>query len=101
MGTFTIAYIYAPEIYPTSVRSTGVGVSSAMGRIGGMVSPLVAVSLVKGCHQTLAVVLFVGVALASAMAVLLFPYETKGLELADTISSNKHNKPKASRAEHL
>lgn len=101
MGTFTIAYIYAPEIYPTSVRSTGVGIASAMGRIGGMVSPLVAVSLVKGCHQTLAVVLFVGVALASAMAVLLFPYETKGLELADTISSNKHNKPKASRAEHL
>ncbi|KAI9084495.1 hypothetical protein K1719_033483 [Acacia pycnantha] len=38
MGSFTIIYIYAPEIYPTSVRSTGVGIASAVSRIGGMIS---------------------------------------------------------------
>lgn len=101
MGSFTTAYIYAPEIYPTSVRTTGVGVASSMGRIGGMISPLVAVGLVKGCHQTLAVLLFVGVALASGIAVLLFPFETKGLQLADTIGSNKHDKPKTSTPEDI
>ncbi|KAK4488966.1 hypothetical protein RD792_004757, partial [Penstemon davidsonii] len=35
-ATFTIVYIYAPELYPTSVRTTGVGVASSVGRIGGM-----------------------------------------------------------------
>ncbi|KAL9268642.1 Organic cation/carnitine transporter 7-like protein [Drosera capensis] len=40
--TFTVVYVYAPEIYPTSVRTTGLGVASSMGRIGGMICPLVA-----------------------------------------------------------
>ncbi|MBA0569155.1 hypothetical protein Golob_006610, partial [Gossypium lobatum] len=57
-ASFTVMYIYAPEIYPTSVRSTGVGIASSMGRIGGMVCPLVAVGLVHGCHQTAAIMLF-------------------------------------------
>ncbi|KAK1366121.1 hypothetical protein POM88_041682 [Heracleum sosnowskyi] len=61
IGTFTIAYIYAPEIYPTSVRATGVGIASSVGRIGGMISPLVAVKLVTDCHQAAAVLLFAGV----------------------------------------
>ncbi|KAJ0090864.1 hypothetical protein Patl1_14008 [Pistacia atlantica] len=38
-GTITVASIYAPEIYPTAMRSTGYGVASAVGRIGGMVMP--------------------------------------------------------------
>ncbi|KAK9281364.1 hypothetical protein L1049_004264 [Liquidambar formosana] len=42
-GSFTIVYIYAPEIYPTSVRTTGVGIASSVGRIGGMLCPIVAV----------------------------------------------------------
>ncbi|KAF2285361.1 hypothetical protein GH714_000797 [Hevea brasiliensis] len=43
-GTFAVVYIYAPEIYPTSVRTTGVGVASSMGRVGGMICPFVAVA---------------------------------------------------------
>ncbi|XP_065863971.1 organic cation/carnitine transporter 7-like isoform X2 [Euphorbia lathyris] len=94
-GTFTVVYIYAPEIYPTSVRSTGVGVASSMGRIGGMLCPLVAVSLVQGCHQTAAVLLFAGVVFMSGVSVSLFPFETKGKELTESISSTKHEKPNA------
>lgn len=80
-ATFTIVYIYAPEIYPTSVRTTGVGVASSMGRIGGMLCPLVAVALVHDCHQTIAVLLFEIVMFISGVAVLLFPLETSGREL--------------------
>ncbi|XP_057539925.1 organic cation/carnitine transporter 7-like [Amaranthus tricolor] len=94
MGTFTIAFIFAPEIYPTSVRNTGFGTASSMARIGGMVSPFVAVALVQGCHQMAAVLFFAGVVLAAAVSVLLIPHETKGLELTDSIASNKHQKPK-------
>lgn len=39
----TLATIYAQELYPTAVRATGVGVASAVGRVGGMITPLVAV----------------------------------------------------------
>ncbi|WCJ32090.1 Synaptic vesicle 2-related protein [Euphorbia peplus] len=93
-GTFAVVYVYAPEIYPTSVRSTGVGVASSMGRIGGMICPLVAVSLVQNCHQTEALGLFVGVIFVSGISVCLFPFETKGRELAESISSAKHQTPK-------
>ncbi|GAB4842843.1 Organic cation/carnitine transporter 7, variant 2 [Ancistrocladus abbreviatus] len=86
-ATFTIVYIYAPEIYPTSVRTTGVGVASAVARIGGMICPLVAVSLVHGCHQTASIVLFETVILVSGICVLLFPFETSGCVLSDDISS--------------
>ncbi|KAJ8434477.1 hypothetical protein Cgig2_012111 [Carnegiea gigantea] len=113
--TFTTVYIYAPElikpvhvnfilsalgsnmkaylIYPTSLRSTGVGAGSSMGRIGGMICPLVAVGLVQGCHQTAALALFTGVAFTAAICALLLPSETKGFALADNISNDKLQKP--------
>ncbi|CAO2836252.1 unnamed protein product [Amaranthus hypochondriacus] len=84
MGSFTLMFLYAPEIYPTVVRSTGVGLGSSMARIGGMIAPLVAISLVHGCHQTLAILLFVSVVLLSGICVLLFPIETMGRELTDS-----------------
>ncbi|KAL2924830.1 Organic cation/carnitine transporter 7 [Bienertia sinuspersici] len=103
MGTFTIAFIFAPEIYPTSVRNTGFGTASSMARVGAMVSPIVAVALVQGCHQKEAILIFAGVMLAAAVAVVLIPYETKGRELTDSIASNKHElkaiKKEASTAE--
>ncbi|XVF19137.1 hypothetical protein REPUB_Repub11eG0083100 [Reevesia pubescens] len=85
MGTFTVACIYSPELYPTPVRATGAGVASAVGRIGGMVCPLVAVGLVAECQQTIAVILFLVAILLSVVCILLFPYETKGRELSDTM----------------
>lgn len=85
IGTFTVACIYCPEIYPTAVRSTGVGVASAVGRIGGMICPLVAVELVTNCHQISAIILFEAVFILSGISVMLFPFETKGRELADNV----------------
>ncbi|KAJ0031186.1 hypothetical protein Pint_13865 [Pistacia integerrima] len=83
-GTFTVASIYAPEVYPTSVRASGCGIASAMGRIGGMVCPLVAVGMVSGCHQTAAIFVLEVVVVVSVVCILLFPFESKGRELADT-----------------
>ncbi|PHU15122.1 Organic cation/carnitine transporter 7 [Capsicum chinense] len=86
VGTFTLAGVYCPEIYPTSVRSMGCGVASAVGRIAGMVSPIVAVQLVRGCQQMAAIFLFEVVIILSAISVLLFPVETKGREIVDHVS---------------
>src|SRR6266436_5792008 len=34
-------YAYTPELYPTAFRTTGMGVASAFGRIGGLSAPIV------------------------------------------------------------
>ncbi|KAJ6296486.1 hypothetical protein OIU77_005546 [Salix suchowensis] len=88
IGTFTVAGIYAPEVYPTAVRATGAGVASAVGRIGGMLCPLVAVGLVTGCHLKEAIILFEVVIVISAACVLFFPFETSGRELRDSLASS-------------
>lgn len=85
-----VTYLYSYDlcklqIYPTSIRTTGVGIASSIGRIGGMVCPLVAVALVKGCHQTAAIVLFEIVILLSGICVVFFPFETKGQDLPEKV----------------
>ncbi|KAJ4709127.1 organic cation/carnitine transporter 7-like [Melia azedarach] len=85
MGNHTITNIFSPEIYPTSMRSTGAGITYGMGRIGAMICPLVAVGLVTSCHKTAAIILLEAVIFVSVVSILLIPFETKGKELTDTI----------------
>ena len=40
-GTYAAIYSYTPELYPTAFRTTGMGVASAFGRIGGLSAPIV------------------------------------------------------------
>lgn len=86
-GAFTIVFIYAPEVYPTSIRSTGFGAASSFSRIGGVLCPLIAVSLVKSCHRALAIFLFEVVILSAGISVLFLPIETKGRALRDILHS--------------
>jgi MFS transporter, putative metabolite:H+ symporter len=39
-GTYAAVYAYTPEVYPTAVRSTGMGAASAFGRVGGILAPI-------------------------------------------------------------
>jgi len=40
-GTYAGIYAYTPEVYPTAFRTTGMGVASAFGRIGGILAPII------------------------------------------------------------
>jgi len=40
-GTYAGIYAYTPELYPTAFRTTGMGVASAFGRIGGLSAPII------------------------------------------------------------
>ena len=43
---YNIAYLYGSEIFPTEVRSVGIGVAAVMEDVGAFVAPLVAGPLV-------------------------------------------------------
>ena len=81
-GVFQAAYVYTPEVYPTVLRSVGVGTCSAMARLGAMLTPNIAQVLMKSSLSS-AVSVYVVVALLSAVACVLLPVETKGKELGD------------------
>ncbi|KAG0568457.1 hypothetical protein KC19_6G020900 [Ceratodon purpureus] len=89
MGAFSILWAFAPELYPTKLRSTGLGTSNSAGRVGGFLCPFVAIQMMNNGHRILSVTLFSAVPLITSIATLLFPVETKGLRLADDIRSEK------------
>lgn len=80
-GLFQAAYVYTPEVYPTSLRSVGVGGCSALARLGAMATPYVAQVLFQTSIWS-AVSVYGVFAASAAIACLLLPYETRGNDLA-------------------
>jgi putative MFS transporter len=91
-GAFAGVYAYTPEIFPTSVRTTGTGSSSSFGRIGSVSAPIL-VGVVypmfgfTGVFGMTTVVLAVG-----ACLVLFFGIETRNRSLED-IEAEELGKP--------
>ncbi|MEK3786744.1 MULTISPECIES: MFS transporter [Paenibacillus] len=82
LGAWGGMYAYTPELYPTSVRSTGVGMSASFGRIGGVIGPyLVGILLASGVSLVTVFSIFFIAILIGAFAVLFLGTETKGKEL--------------------
>lgn len=82
LGAWGGMYAYTPELYPTSVRSTGVGMSASFGRIGGVIGPyLVGILLASGVGLVTVFSIFFIAILIGAFAVLFLGTETKGKEL--------------------
>ena len=40
LGAWGALYAYTPEQYPTVIRGTGAGMAAAVGRVGGILGPL-------------------------------------------------------------
>lgn len=90
-GVFQAAYVYTPEVYPTSLRSVGVGSCSAMARLGAMVTPYVAQVMLK-TSITLATSTYATAALLAAIACMALPFETSGKELPENTVEQRQTK---------
>jgi len=73
--------ITALQLYPASSRNTGVGITSSLGRIGSIVSPLVIVGLLESCRRKEAVFVIDLVLFLAGVTCALFPRETKGCQI--------------------
>ena len=49
---FALLYVYTSELFPTEARNKGMGISSVLARIGGMLAPFVSL-LVRGSDNVL------------------------------------------------
>lgn len=78
---FTAVYVFSAEIYPTHMRSSGIGVANGWARIGGMVCPFFSVAFVENGNLALAIAVFVSVALLSAWCATSLDVETAGRKL--------------------
>ena len=79
LGAWGVLYTYTPEQYPTNIRAFGSGWASAIGRMGGIVAPLVVTQMMvqsNGFHHVF--MMFTAVLFAVALVILVLGEETKG-----------------------
>ena len=83
--------MYTPEVYPTVLRSVGVGSCSGMARLGATLTPYIAQVLIK---QSLhfAVAVYVAVALIAAFSCIMLPFETQGHEMPERLHKTGEKK---------
>jgi putative MFS transporter len=78
LGAWGVVYTYTPELYPTYMRGTGAGTAAAVGRIGGIIAPvIVGKILAAGLGQRAVFAQFAAVVIVGAIAVALLGEETK------------------------
>jgi len=82
LGAWGALYAYTPEQYPAVIRGTGAGMAAGVGRIGGILGPLlVGIMLERGFDIGVIFTIF-GVAILIGVASVVFlGKETKQIEL--------------------
>ena len=82
-SSFSVVYIHSAEIFPTTVRNSGMGLVSVAARVGGIMAPFI-VSLGEFIPQLQFTVLGL-MSLLAGLLNLRLP-ETAGRQLPDTIT---------------
>ncbi|WBS04958.1 MFS transporter [Pseudoduganella sp. SL102] len=76
LGTWGALYAFTPEVYPTDLRASGMGMAGAVARFGGLFAPAI-VAPVMATHFTLALAMLAAFLLAGAVAILCVDAETR------------------------
>lgn len=82
LGAWGAMYAYTPEQYSTNIRATGSGMAASVGRIGGILGPLmVGLLMAKDFSVSAVFALFSLSILVAIMAIVILGKETKQTEL--------------------
>ncbi len=82
LGAWGALYAYTPEQYPAVIRGTGAGMAAAIGRVGGILGPLLVGSLVgRGISIGIIFAIFCVSIVIGVLAVAFFGRETMKTEL--------------------
>ncbi|USK60987.1 MFS transporter [Peribacillus asahii] len=81
LGAWGALYAYTPEQYPTVIRGTGAGMAAAIGRIGGILGPLLVGYLVAANTSISTIFTIFTVAILIGVVAVAFGKETKNTVL--------------------
>ncbi|QNN56454.1 MFS transporter [Diaphorobacter ruginosibacter] len=82
-GVYAGVYAYTPEVFPTQVRTTGAGLASAIGRLGGIAAPILVGYVYPAFGFAGVFGMTTAVLLLGSAAVLVFGVRTKGRSLEE------------------
>ena len=80
MSAFNVIYIYTSEMYHTSYRTTGFGITSSASRIGASIMPWISIAAF-GITPKLPFVIYAVTCVVAAIVTMMMPYDTQGREL--------------------
>lgn len=84
LGAWGAMYAYTPEQYSTKIRATGAGMAAAIGRIGGILGPLLVGGMVSAGFSISTIFMLFAIAILFAIvAIILLGKETKQQQLVD------------------
>lgn len=83
LGVWGLVYAYTPELYPTTMRATGNGMSGVVARIAGILAPQYGgYMLSRGSSLLQIFSLLALLSVVAAFTVLFFGVETKGTDIS-------------------
>ncbi|XP_072020844.1 organic cation transporter protein-like [Amphiura filiformis] len=85
-ASFSVVYIFSGELFPTPVRSIGIGMSSMCARVSGIIAPFI---LTLGDYWSPLPFIFFGVNSVVAGSLALFLPETLGTNLPQTLDEGE------------
>lgn len=80
LGTWGALYAFTPEVYPTSLRASGMGAAGAVARFGGLFAPALIAPLMATCF-TLSLFVLAGLLVVGAIGIMLIDVESRNRAL--------------------
>ncbi|MCD2513318.1 MFS transporter [Comamonas endophytica] len=76
LGTWGALYAFTPEVYPTNLRASGMGLAGAVARFGGLFAPAI-IAPIMTTHFTLSLFVLAGMLAAGAAAIWTVDIESR------------------------
>lgn len=80
LGTWGALYAFTPEVYPTDLRASGMGMAGAVARFGGLFAPAI-IAPIMATHFTLALAVLSSMLVTGALSIWAVDVESRNRAL--------------------